>query len=181
MPRCSLVENASKMIKSGANGIKLEGCNEHILTLIKRCVESGIPVLGHLGFTPQLINTIGGYKIQGKTSDKIEMILESAKKLELQPVEVYDKISTTNETALLKILMEFEDVIIDCAQNRAPYKMANYIQHIAQLFHSFYNECRVIDENNLELTSQRLKLVQATKIVLANALSLIGVSAPQSM
>ena len=76
------LENASKMIKAGASGIKIEGCNEHILKLVKRCVESGIPVLGHLGFTPQLMNTIGGHKIQGKTSDKIEQILESAKKLE---------------------------------------------------------------------------------------------------
>lgn len=76
------LENASKMIKAGASGVKLEGCNDHILTLIKRCVESGIPVLGHLGFTPQLMNTIGGHKIQGKTSEKIEEILKSAKQLE---------------------------------------------------------------------------------------------------
>ena len=76
------LENASKMIKCGANAVKLEGCNDHILKLIQRCVESGIPVLGHLGFTPQLMNTIGGHKIQGKTADSIEMILSSAKKLE---------------------------------------------------------------------------------------------------
>lgn len=76
------LENAAKMIKAGASGVKLEGCNEHILHLIKRCVESGIPVLGHLGFTPQLMNTIGGHKIQGKTKDKMEEILNSAKKLE---------------------------------------------------------------------------------------------------
>ncbi|MBR1775478.1 3-methyl-2-oxobutanoate hydroxymethyltransferase [bacterium] len=76
------LENAAKMIKAGANAVKLEGCNEHILSLIKRCTESGIPVLGHLGFTPQLMNTIGGHKIQGKTAEKIEIILESAQKLE---------------------------------------------------------------------------------------------------
>ena len=76
------LENASKMIKAGANAVKLEGCNEHILVLVKRCVESGIPVLGHLGFTPQLMNTIGGHKIQGKTADNIETILQCAKKLE---------------------------------------------------------------------------------------------------
>ena len=76
------LENAGKMIKAGANAIKLEGCNEHIISLVKRCVESGIPVLGHLGFTPQLMNTLGGHKIQGKTTDKIDAILESAKKLE---------------------------------------------------------------------------------------------------
>ena len=76
------LENAGKMIKAGANAVKLEGCNEHILNLVKRCVESGIPVLGHLGFTPQIMNTIGGHKIQGKTADNIELILDSSKKLE---------------------------------------------------------------------------------------------------
>ncbi len=76
------LENAGKMIKAGANAVKLEGCNEHIISLVKRCTETGIPVLGHLGFTPQLMNTLGGHKIQGKTSDKIEAILESAKKLQ---------------------------------------------------------------------------------------------------
>ena len=75
------LENAGRMIKAGANAVKLEGCNDHIISLVKRCTETGIPVLGHLGFTPQLMNTLGGHKIQGKTSDKIEAILESAKKL----------------------------------------------------------------------------------------------------
>ena len=76
------LENASKMIKAGASAIKLEGCNKYILTLIQRCIESGIPVLGHLGFTPQLMNTIGGHKIQGKTAEMTEEILASAQKLE---------------------------------------------------------------------------------------------------
>ena len=76
------LENAGKMIQAGASAVKLEGCNEYILKLVRRCVESGIPVLGHLGFTPQLLNTIGGYKIQGKSADATEKILESAKKLE---------------------------------------------------------------------------------------------------
>lgn len=76
------MENASKMIKAGASAVKLEGCNKYILTLTKRCIESGIPVLGHLGFTPQLMNTIGGHKIQGKTAEMTEEILANAKKLE---------------------------------------------------------------------------------------------------
>ena len=76
------LENASKMVKAGASAIKLEGCNKYILTLIQRCVESGIPVLGHLGFTPQLMNTIGGHKIQGKTAEMTEEILANAQKLE---------------------------------------------------------------------------------------------------
>ncbi len=76
------LENAGKMIASGANAVKIEGCNDHILALTKRLVESGIPVLAHLGLTPQLLNTLGGYKIQGKSFEAIEAILESAKKLQ---------------------------------------------------------------------------------------------------
>lgn len=76
------LENASKMIKAGAHAVKLEGCNDHIVELTQRCVESGIPVLSHLGFTPQLMNIIGGHRIQGKTADNTERILEYAKKLE---------------------------------------------------------------------------------------------------
>ena len=76
------LENAGKMIAAGANAVKIEGCNEHILALTKRLVESGIPVLAHLGLTPQLLNSLGGYKIQGKTVEQTEFILESAKKLE---------------------------------------------------------------------------------------------------
>ena len=76
------LENAAKMIAAGANAVKIEGCNDHILALTKRLVESGIPVLAHLGLTPQLLNTLGGYKIQGKTAEQAEFILECAKKLE---------------------------------------------------------------------------------------------------
>lgn len=76
------LENAGKVIKAGASAVKLEGCNDYIVNLVSRCVESGIPVLGHLGFTPQLLNTIGGYKIQGKSADTTEKILESALKLQ---------------------------------------------------------------------------------------------------
>lgn len=76
------LENTSKMIRKGANAVKIEGCNSHILEVIKRCVQSGIPIVGHLGFTPQLLNTLGGYKIQGKTFDKTLDILDSAKQLE---------------------------------------------------------------------------------------------------
>ena len=76
------LENAGKMIKAGANAVKIEGCNDYILTLTKRLVESGVPVLAHLGLTPQLLNTLGGYKVQGKTFEATEAILKSAKKLQ---------------------------------------------------------------------------------------------------
>ena len=78
----SAIKNCGEMIKLGANGVKIEGCNDYILEVIKRCVEAGIPVMGHLGFTPQFLNTLGGYKIQGKDQEAADEILRQAKKLE---------------------------------------------------------------------------------------------------
>ena len=78
----SAVKNCGNMIKLGANGVKIEGYSDYILEVVKRCVESGIPVVGHLGFTPQFLNTLGGYRIQGKTQESAEEILRQAKQLE---------------------------------------------------------------------------------------------------
>ena len=60
------VKNAGELIKCGATAVKLEGASEHILNVVKRCVESGVPVVGHLGFTPQYLNVLGGYKVPSK-------------------------------------------------------------------------------------------------------------------
>lgn len=78
----SAVKNCGEMIRCGANGVKIEGYSDYILSVIKRLVETGIPVMGHLGFTPQFLNTLGGYKIQGKTKEATEEILKQAKELE---------------------------------------------------------------------------------------------------
>lgn len=76
------IKNAGDMLKVGANAVKIEGCNDYILALVKRLTDSGIPVLAHLGFTPQSINTLGGYSIQGKDFDSVKHLLEQAKLLE---------------------------------------------------------------------------------------------------
>lgn len=76
------VKNAGEMISLGAKAVKLEGGGKYILEVIERCVQSGIPVMGHLGFTPQSLNTIGGYKVQGKSYEATLEILEQAKALE---------------------------------------------------------------------------------------------------
>lgn len=76
------VKNAGELIIAGASAVKLEGATEHILNVVQRCVESGIPVMGHLGFTPQYLNVLGGYKIQGKSAKKTEFILTQSLKLQ---------------------------------------------------------------------------------------------------
>ena len=75
----SAVNNAGRFIKeAGAQAVKLEGGSKRIADTVKHCVEAGIPVLGHLGFTPQFLYTLGGYNIQGKNVEATEMILEQA-------------------------------------------------------------------------------------------------------
>ncbi len=78
----SALTNIGNMVKNGANAVKLEGCNDYILELIQRCTQMGVPVMGHIGFTPQSQNVIGGHIIQGKSFENTLNILEQAKKLE---------------------------------------------------------------------------------------------------
>jgi len=76
------IENCGLMLKEGgANAVKLEGGIE-IAPLVKRLTTFGIPVMGHLGLTPQSINQIGGYRVQGKTEDEKRTLLKSASALE---------------------------------------------------------------------------------------------------
>lgn len=82
--RKSLNENilaAEKLMKAGAHSLKLEGA-EGNLELIHHIVQSGIPIMGHLGLTPQSIHQLGGYKVQGRDHIAAMKILEQAKALQ---------------------------------------------------------------------------------------------------
>ncbi|MBI4181062.1 MAG: 3-methyl-2-oxobutanoate hydroxymethyltransferase [Chloroflexi bacterium] len=76
------LRNAARFIQeAGAQAIKLEG-GVTVADKVKRIVECGIPVMGHLGLTPQSINQLGGYKVQGRTSQAAAKLLADAKALE---------------------------------------------------------------------------------------------------
>lgn len=93
----------------------------------------------------------------------------------------FDGLVHEKEIDLMKTLQEFNKVIIESAKTRQVHKVCHYIQNLASKFHSFYNACKVIDRDNIELSAQRLALVKASQIVLANALETIGVEAVESM
>ncbi len=84
------------------------------------------------------------------------------------------------ELDLIKKLVEFPEIIEECALSRAPYKLTIYAQDLAALFHIFYTQCRVVSEDEC-LTKARLLLVKATQTVLKEVLRLLGVSAPEKM
>ncbi|MBZ4644895.1 MAG: ketopantoate hydroxymethyltransferase [Clostridia bacterium] len=76
------VRNAGRIIQEGrAQAVKLEGGQE-ILDDISAIIKAGIPVMGHLGLTPQSIHNIGGYFIQGKTVEQAQKLIQDAKALE---------------------------------------------------------------------------------------------------
>jgi len=76
------IYNAGKCLQIGAQAVKLEGASLFILKTIKKMVSVGIPVLGHIGFTPQSVNALGGNRVQGKTSKAAKELLQQAKALE---------------------------------------------------------------------------------------------------
>ena len=84
------------------------------------------------------------------------------------------------EKELLQYLAYYPEEIKQAARQRAPHRLANYIYDLANAFHVFYNKCQVLTEDR-QLSLARLKLVEAARIVLVNALNIIGVSAPEQM
>jgi 3-methyl-2-oxobutanoate hydroxymethyltransferase len=76
------VRNAMRFVKdAGAEAVKVEG-GERRLELIVRLTEAEIPVMGHVGLTPQSLNALGGFRVQGKTVDAAEQLLRDARAVE---------------------------------------------------------------------------------------------------
>lgn len=76
------LRNAGRLLKEGgAQSVKLEG-GWHVADTVARIVQAGIPVMGHLGLTPQSVNQLGGYKVQGKSTKAAVALIEDAKALQ---------------------------------------------------------------------------------------------------
>jgi arginyl-tRNA synthetase len=93
-------------------------------------------------------------------------------------------LSHEKEGELLRALAEFPRVVAAAAQLREPHRVARYLEDTAATYHRFYDSCRVLpmgDEDTTDLHRARLMLVAATRVVLANGLALLGVSAPERM
>jgi arginyl-tRNA synthetase len=93
-------------------------------------------------------------------------------------------LSHEKEGELLRALADFPRVVAAAAELREPHRVARYLEDMAGVYHRFYDNCRVLpmgDEETTNLHRSRLVLVAATRIVLANGLHLLGVSAPERM
>ena len=77
------LENCGLMLQEGgAEAVKLEGGTDSVVEIVRTVVDAGIPVMGHIGLTPQSIYQLGGYRIQGRTADLAEVLVQQAVKLE---------------------------------------------------------------------------------------------------
>lgn len=85
------------------------------------------------------------------------------------------------ERALLLKLIWFKSVLENCVADLSPHHLTTYLVELAGLFHAFYDNCRVLDEGNLEQTKSRLFICQRVAQRIAKGLEIIGVSAPETM
>jgi 3-methyl-2-oxobutanoate hydroxymethyltransferase len=75
--------SAARLMKEGGvDAVKLEGATEETLSLIRSIVEAGIPVMGHIGLTPQSYLNLGGYRVQGRDQERARSLISSARRLQ---------------------------------------------------------------------------------------------------
>jgi 3-methyl-2-oxobutanoate hydroxymethyltransferase len=68
--------------QTGATAVKLEGGSEEMAETVRRVVNAGIPVMGHVGFTPQSVHTLGGHRVQGREAQEAARLIDDARRLE---------------------------------------------------------------------------------------------------
>lgn len=76
------IQNVKQLLQAGAHAVKIEGADTDVCQTISSLVTAGIPVMGHIGLTPQSIHQLGGYKIQGKEREQAAILLQQAQRLE---------------------------------------------------------------------------------------------------
>lgn len=157
------VKNAMRLIKEGgAEGVKIEGGRKRA-SLIKRLIDAEVPVMGHIGLTPQSVNIFGGYKIQGRNKEEEERLVEDALSiqeagafsivLECIPVEVAKEITENLKIPTIGIgsgwycdgqILVLQDMLGYWEKN--PYKFvktySNLYNEISKAIQKYCNEVR---------------------------------------
>jgi len=116
---------------------------------------------------------------------RICSILRKAKKLGIKLKDIHQadvsKLRLDEEMEIVKKILEFPDVLISVADTREPHRLAFFAHELASLYHKYYQSCRILRENYLELTKSRIYLLLTIRNVFQVAFQLMGISAPQSM
>ncbi len=193
--RENLEVDICQMVRMVENGeeVKMSKRTGNAITLRDLCDDVGVDAARYnflckaldthmdfdLGLAKQKTNDNPVYYAQYAYARICSVLRQAANPLKKQ--DSYSLLNNPKEVDLLKLITSFTDVVADAALTRSPNKICNYVQKLATYFHSFYNDCKINDVSNPELSNERLALCEATRITLRNALDLLGVSAPESM
>ena len=113
---------------------------------------------------------------------RIHSIDKKAKEIGLKPkMSNFQWLKEEKELDLIKNLGMFPDILVFCYEQMDPYPLVSFLLEAATSFHKFYDQHRVVDEAQMDVSSERLSLCHATKTVLANGLRLLGLSTPEKM
>jgi 3-methyl-2-oxobutanoate hydroxymethyltransferase len=173
--------------ETGANAVKLEGADE-VLEHIKALTKAGIPVVAHLGLTPQSVNILGGYKVQGKDAHAALKLIEDAKKceeagafavvLECVPKQLSEEITKAVNIPTIGIgagvnadgqVLVYHD-IIGYGVERVPKFVKSYNQIHSQIVESiqlYVNEVKTLafpeDQHSFSMKEDQLKSLYGGK------------------
>ena len=179
-----LMENGEevKMSKRTGNAITIRELCEDVGVDVARYFFISKPIISHLDFDLTLARNQSSenpvYYIQYAYA-RMCSILRKDSSFEIK--DTYPLLTDSKEIALIKHMGELKNVLIDIAKVKEVNILCNYAYKLAQLFHSYYNDTKVIDLDNKELTKERLALVKACSIVLNTVLNLLGCEAKESM
>ena len=115
---------------------------------------------------------------------RIASIFDNAAAKGVDPAAGFDEskaVINKEERALMLKLLWLEKALSDCARDNSPHHLTTYLMELAASFHSFYDQHKVLDPENKEVTAFRLFLLKSVKGVIAKGLGLLGVSAPERM
>jgi arginyl-tRNA synthetase len=145
--------------------------------------SSDVPIDFDLAAVVQADRANPVYYVQ-YSSARIAGIMRTANEAGLAPADVADAdlglLNTHAEQELIRVLSEYPEVVALAADERAPQRVARYVERTAEQFHRFYTECQVVGPD-AQLSTARYWLVVATRQTVVNALGLLGVSAPERM
>ena len=183
-------------LTEGAEKIKMSTRKANFVTLDELMDEVGVDVTrffflmrhmnSHLNFDLTLAKTQSDenpvFYVQYAHA-RISSIVRFGEEQGIRSAETPDfsLLEKEEETDLIKHLQNYPETVKSSAINFEPHRLVNYLIETAARFHKFYTECRVISEEEKELTQARLALAEATRIVIGSGCGLLGINAPERM
>jgi arginyl-tRNA synthetase len=176
-----------KMSKRAGDFISLKELMEDVGTDACRFFFASRGPNTHLNFDVELAkkksNENPVYYVQ-YVHARICSIFDNAAAKGVDPAAGFDEekaVINPEERALMLKLLWLEKTLSDCARDNSPHHLTTYLTELAASFHSFYDQHKVLDPENKEVTAFRLFLLKSVKGVIAKGLGLLGVSAPERM